>query len=332
MLDWHDLNTRHVAVFLWLSIPLALAVVISTDIRNAFRSLMASALSMPLLPILLGFFAVAGASTYCAVFLGTWVSYWVALPVVTAVVWTMGSGIGLLLNYDSFARKQETFSTAVKRTLFPSTVITVLVGSSTLSLGLELVLVPVVIAIGAAHIFTLANPKHRWATYMTTTLLLLYAAGMLALLARDSFSDPANLQLASQSVILPIWLTVWAIPYLRLLIAVEKARFLLSTRCKSIRESEYGEAWPLTVEKAWLCCKSGAVWVEVGRERYRLNGTAKTVLPSYGLEFLELEEIWRGDPALEAIRKEFGDEADGTPMRISVGGLISEGLALERDG
>ena len=332
MFDWHDLNARHVALSIWMIVTIALVAVASANVRNAFRSLITSVWSMPLLPILLGFFAVAGASTYCAVVLGTWVSYWVALPVVTAVVWTMGSGIGLLLNYDSFVRKQETFSTAVKRTLLPSTVITALVGSSTLSLGLELVLVPVVIAIGAVHIFTLANPKHRWATYVITTLLLLYAAGTLALLARDSFSDPANLQLASQSVILSIWLTVWAIPYLRLLIAVEKARFLLSTRCKSIRESEYGEGWPLTVEKAWLCCKSSAVWVEVGRERYPLNGASETVLPTYGLEFLELEEIWREDPALEAIRKEFGDEADGTPMRISVGGLISEGLALERDG
>ena len=332
MIDWHDLNTRHVALSIWMILIIATVTVTSAHVRSAFHNLLASVWSMPLLPALLGFFAVAGASTYCAVVLGTWASYWVALPVVTALVWTMGSGIGLLLSYERFVRGQATLSTTVKRTLLPSTVITALVGSSTLSLALELVLVPVVFAVGAAHVVALSNPEYRRATYVTTPLLVLYTVGLFALLVWDSFSDPDNLRLASQSVILPVWLTVWAVPYLRLLVGVEKAKFLLTTRCEPIRESEYGEAWPLTVEKAWLYCKSGAVWVEVGSQRYPLNGTSQTLLPSYGLEYRALEEIWREDPVWEEMRKEFGDEAGGAPLRVSVGGLIREGLALEEDG
>ena len=112
--------------------------------------------------------------------------------------------------------------------------------------------------------------------------------------------------------------------------SIEKAVFLLSTRCKSIRASEYGDAWPLTAERAWLCCKSSAVWVEVGKNRYPLNGTSKTVLSAYGLEFVELEEIWKEDPAWESIRKQLG-ESNGIPLRVNVGGLITNGLALEQD-
>lgn len=332
MLDWHDLNTRHVALFIWMSLFVAFVTVRSSDLRNTLHNLMTSVLSRPLLPTLLGFFGVAGASTYCAVLLGTWASYWVALPVVTAVVWTMGSGIGLLLNYGRFVQREETFSRTVARTLLPSAIITALVGSSTLSLGLELVLVPVAFAVGGVHIVALSNPEYRRATYVTTPLFVLYTVGLLALLVRASFSDPDNLKLASQSVILPVWLTVWAVPYLRLLIAVEKATFRLSARCKPIRRSDYGDAWPLTVERAWLYCRARAVWVEVGRTKYALNGTSQTVLPRYGLEFLELEEIWREDPMWEGIREQVGDEAGRTPLRVDIGGLIREGLALEEDG
>ncbi len=331
MLDWHDLNARHTASFIWLSLALTLLFWRSANARGAFRNLVESVRSKPLLPVLAGFLAVAGVGTFSGFVLGNWVSYWVALPVATAAVWTLGSGLGLLLNYGAFIRKEATFSRTIARTLLPPAVITALVGSSTFSLPLELILVPVVIGLGLVHIVASSDAKHQRATYVTTTLLLLYALVLLALLIRDSISDLENLILASHAVILPVWLTVWAVAYLRLLMSIEKTGFVLSTRCKSIRASEYGDAWPLTVEKAWLCCKSSAVWVEVGKNRYPLNGTSKTVLPGYGLEFVELEEIWREDPAWESIREQLG-ESNQTPLRVNVGGLIREGLALEREG
>ena len=329
MPDWYDLNARHAASFIWLSLFLLFFVVTSPDVRRALSGVLAAALNKQQLPVFTGLFVVAGASTFCAVVLGTWVSYWVVLPVVTAVVWTAGSGVALLMNYDSFLRREETFAKTIGRIVVPPAIVAALVGGSTLSFTLEMILVPVIAVVGILHIFSRSDDQYQSVGTFTAVLLVLYVLAMIALLVKDAVSDIDNLKLASHAVLLPVWLTLWAAPYLRLIVVVEQAKFLLSAKRKIIRKSDYGESWSLTVEKACLCCKFSAVWVEVGTKRYSLNGTSKTILPRYGLNVLELEEILREDPAWEGMREQLGEE--WAPLRVNIGDLISEGLALEEE-
>ncbi|MDE2669692.1 MAG: DUF2511 domain-containing protein [Chloroflexota bacterium] len=329
MFDWYDLNARHVASFIWLGLFLLFFVVASPDVRRGLGAVMTSALSKQLLPVFSGLLVVAGVGTFVGVVLGSWASYWVALPIVTAAVWTTGSGVGLLTNYDGFLRKEETFAKTVRRIVVPPAVVAALVGASTLSFTLEMILVPVVAVIGLLHAFSRTDQQYRPVEILTAVLLVLYVLGLIALLVKDAVADVDNLKLASQAVLVPVWLTLWVVPYLRLIIVVEQVKFLLSAKRKTIRRSDYGESWPLTVEKARLCCRFRAVWVEVGLKRYSLNGTSKTFLPRYGLKVLELEEIWREDPAGERIRELLEDDEDWSPWRVNIGDLITEGLALE---
>ena len=85
-----------------------------------------------------------------------------------------------------------------------------------------------------------------------------------------------------------------------------------------IERADYGDDWPLTVGEAKLYCdKESMVWVETGGNAYPLNGTAMTWLANLhpNKKVRNLEDIWRENP-----------DIPGT--RISIGGLINDGLSL----
>ena len=95
----------------------------------------------------------------------------------------------------------------------------------------------------------------------------------------------------------------------------EKMQFDLSAGRKAVRSEDYGSSWPLTVDSATLCCKSGAVWVEVDGKKYGFNGLSKSILPRCGHASFNLEEIWREHP-------------EGM-WKVDISPLIRDGLALE---
>ena len=71
------------------------------------------------------------------------------------------------------------------------------------------------------------------------------------------------------------------------------------------------------VDSAKLCAKHGAVWVEVNRKKYGINGWSKTLLREWGHTCLDLEEIWKDHPS----------PLKG--LKISSHRLIQDGQALE---
>ena len=329
MFDWYDLNARHVSAAIWLGIFLAIVLIKSPHVRQSLRGLLGGGLDTTVAPAFGGLLIVAGVSTFCAVVLGDIVGYWVTAPVVTASVWTTTSGITILASYGKFMRREETFATTVRRVLLPPGIVAALVGSSTLSFWLELVLVPVVSVVGIIYVVARSDEKYQSGSNVCTGLLLLYATAMTGLLIRDSIEDIEALKMASHAVVLPVWATIWAVPYLRLLIAWERFRFVRSARSKTIRRRDYGEEWPLTVATAKLYCKKQAVWVEHKGKKYTLNGMAETLLSANGFETAELKDIWRESPEWERMRDALGDDENLTPWRVSIAGLIREGLSLE---
>ena len=89
----------------------------------------------------------------------------------------------------------------------------------------------------------------------------------------------------------------------------------------SIRQSNYGADWPLTVNSATLHCEvvrrfqgvtKRAVWVEVRGEKYGVNGTARGWL---GETRWKLHDIWL-------------DDSDFPGNKVSVDPLIQDGLVL----
>lgn len=95
-----------------------------------------------------------------------------------------------------------------------------------------------------------------------------------------------------------------------------------SDESKRIARADYGEDWPLTVSSATIHCERidsirVPVWIEVGGEKFAVNGTAHTYLgePTSGTG----DAIWK-------IRRLLSDKSQ--TWRISVHSLIDAGLAL----
>jgi hypothetical protein len=81
----------------------------------------------------------------------------------------------------------------------------------------------------------------------------------------------------------------------------------------SLYAADYGEAWPLTIDRAELRCEgAGAVVVRDGQREFGVNGTA------IAAGYARLNPIWRDDPS-------------GFEPKVSIRPLIARGLSLCRE-
>ena len=163
-------------------------------------------------------------------------------------------------------------------------------------------------------------------TTIASLLLLAYVGGLIFSVIADVAGDVSTWRSPIQAILMPIVLTVGTLPYIQLLVLVERFRFRLGAKCRTVRASEYGEDWPLTIDSAKLCCRFRAVWVEVNGKKYGVNGTASPILKKYGYASLELKDIWRDHPDKWKLAENSG--ADGE-WKVSIHRLIQDGLALE---
>ena len=274
--------------------------------------------------VFLGMVLTALASVAIAVLLGSLVDYWDVLPVFSALTWTLASGISILFRLGDFQEKSGTSFRTIKQTLGPPTIIAAFVGFSVLPLPYEIGLLPVVTVVVLIDATARSRNEYAIVTRITSPLIISYAIFLIALAVRDVLSDIENLKVLSGSILLPLWMTICGVVYMMSLAALDRVSYRRKSRSKVIRKEDYGDRWPLTVESAKLCCRASAVWIEVGKNKYPLNGTAKTFLPKRGIECLELEDIWREDPAWESIRETLGGADEVAPMRVSISGLINQ--------
>ena len=103
---------------------------------------------------------------------------------------------------------------------------------------------------------------------------------------------------------------------------------------KTIRQSDYGDQWPLTVSEALLLCRGEGVYIYVNERYYPVNGSAQAQwrIDRYiGQPVYDLEAIWAYDEkTTEDFRRAYGGvlPKDFVPLRISIGPLIYDGLKL----
>ena len=325
MLEWHDLNARHEAIILCFSAMLVIAAASSSDVRRSaydlLRMFLQPAISLPIV----GLLANVAILTTIAVVVGRKVGLWETLPIVTAIVWAFTAGFSLLLDLGDFLKGEYTFGKRVVRLLGPSTVVAEIVGVSILAFWLELLLIPVL----AVLAFVVYANRNTGATIISSALLLVYAGGLTFGVIADLVGDPGTWRPPTQAVLMPIVLTVGSLPFIQLLVLVEPLRFRRGARCKTVRSSEYGEDWPLTVDSAKLCCRFRAVWVEVNGKKYWVNGTAEPILKKYGYASLELKDIWRDHPEKWKLAEVSGTDGEDAEWKVSIHHLIRDGLALE---
>lgn len=95
----------------------------------------------------------------------------------------------------------------------------------------------------------------------------------------------------------------------------------------TVTEKEYGEEWPFTVSEGLLKCSDKGVTFVSGGVVYAVNGTAT----SHG--FADIEPIWKYDEAMlselaKAYNTTLEEMKKTSPMRISIGPIIKDGLKL----
>lgn len=314
MVEWHDLNARHEAAILWVVALFVLGFAKSPEIRSSVFHLLKTLLNPTISLMMIGLFVTVAVFSTAAVVAGRKAGFWETLPVVTAVVWSLTAGISLLFDFGKFLGGGGEFRRRYIKLLVPPTIIAEIAGIDILDLWLEVILVPILTLVA----FGIYSKGSTRLTAVSTGLLGAYALALLSLAIFSLVETPESWRSLVQAVIFPAILTVGALPYIRLLLAVERNRLSSSTICKTVKAGQYGSTWPLTVGSAKLCCSHGAVWVEVDGKRYGLNGMAEPILKKYGHACSDLDDIWRDHP-------EVGE------IKVSIGRLIQDGLALQRE-
>ena len=112
MLEWHDLNARHAASFLWVTVTI-IFVARSADGRRSvyelLKTLQATLLKPAISLLMVGLLANVAFLTIIAVIVGRKVGMWETLPVVTTIVWAFTTGFSLLFQLGDFIKGDNTF-------------------------------------------------------------------------------------------------------------------------------------------------------------------------------------------------------------------------------
>ena len=314
MLDWYDLNARHAATFLPVTALFIFFFVKSADVRRTVYGLLKVFLQPIIFLPIVGLLANVALLTFIAVTVGRKVGLWQTLPVVTVSVWAITTGVSFFSLLQELYEDNNAFKSRAVASLGPSTIVAAFMGVEVLSFWGELFLV---IVLSVLALVVTAN-RSNGLTIVCSVLLLVYVVGSISKVIFD-WGSPETMQALKQSILLPSWLAIGTLPYIRLLVVVERVRFSRGAKCKTVRASDYGKDWPLTVPSAKLCHRSYAVWVEVNGRKYGVNGMASGVLKGYGYACFDINEIQRDDP-----------DHQNMGLKVSIHRLNQDGLALGR--
>ena len=312
MLEWHDLNPRQEAMFLWSVTLLAIAMAVSSEVRSSVCALLKMGLNPYIWLPLMGLFADVSIVTAILVIAGKEIGFWETLPVASATIWSLTAGLSLLFGLSDFMRNSSGFRLRVARLLGPSSIITAVVGIAVFHLWVEIFLFPPLI------LFTVAiySNRNKGLTVFASILLFAYVVASVCVAVVDLIRNPEEWKPLAQTILLPVALTIGALPYVKLLITLERFVFCVSTKRRTVKSGEYGSEWPLTVSSVKLCCNSHAVWIEVEGRKYQGNGRSRGILEKYGYVCLDLSEMQRDHPEIAGVK-------------ISIHPLIRDGLTLD---
>ena len=329
MPDWLDLNARHIAIFVWCTVFLLFFSIKSPQVRKSIYGIIRSLSNPDVLLAIIGLTSTAMIATVVMEALRYIFGFGGAIPLVTVTFWLFTSGLSLLLNLVGFYEPGRAFFKKAKDIVGPAAVVTALVNFSVLPLWLELSLFPFLTVLTMVSVLGDVKDEKRKASTLAKVLLATYVGFLIFLALKTLLKDPSTWASLAQTFFFPILLTIITLAYIKLIIISDKCWFEIGSICRTIRSSDYGRSWPLTVESAKLCCRFKAVWVEVKGNKYGLNGTAKTMLPRFGHTCLDLEEIWKDQPNSGLLFHSPENHLDTAKLKVNIGPLIQEGLALE---
>lgn len=263
--------------------------------------------------------------------LGRFIGLWEEPPVVSASSWFLISGVGLLLNIDKALEGESVFKRSVK-VVSPAAIVTAILSVSVLPLLVEILVLPVVtfLTMMITYIQLKESEDRIYNINIVAVPLGIYALLSLTIALYRFFDELSVGQSIAESLLLPMWLTLPTLMYVRFLVTWEQTAFLLGAAKKRVYASDYGDRWPLNVESALLCARDNAVWIVVNGKRYALNGGAPRVSARWGIDFVDKGKIQRVDYKFMEPYGEMLKDGEANPVMVRVDPLIQDGLALSR--
>ena len=316
MVEWYDLNARQQAALIWGLVGLLVLVLKYADIRTSIRDLLLSFFKPVVFLCITGLVIVTAAVSAGAVYVGRCLGAFEALPVVTSIIWCWTSGLSLMIAKIGRSDADITTTRALRKAFAPAAILSILLSFSVMGIWWELGTFPFVTAFG---IFAAFSSLKEELSGVSRLLNLLFGLWTLAMISRSVYSliNDTNAWISLvESLVYPVLMTGGVLPYIYTIAQYDRLRLIVRCPSREITADEYGDRWPLTIDKAKLCCRNSAVWIEVNGKRFGLNGLSKGFLERHGYTVHELEEIWRPDPEIEG-------------LRVSIGPLIDDGLKLE---
>lgn len=316
MIEWYDLNSRQQAAVFWTLVALLLVLLKSTDVRDSVGGLLRSFFRPTIFLSTSGLLVVTAVVSVSAVYLGRSLGAFETPPVVTSIVWACTAGITLMVTKIGRSNGEMFAVRALTKTVAPATLLSILLNFSVMGIWWEISTFPFITALGILAVFASLKEKYAQVARALNRVFVIWTLAMLVRAVYSLIHKPGAWTSLVESVTYPLLLTVGTLPYIYSIAQHDRLRFILGCVSRKITAEEYGDRWPLTVERAKLCCRHSAVWVKVNRKRYGVNGMSYGLLERYGFRVHQLEEIWRPNPAIEG-------------SRVSIGPLIEDGLKLE---
>ena len=219
------------------------------------------------------------------------------------------------MRFPNFLKKDGEFKRA-SAVLTPAAIIAALTNVAILPFWWEVALLPLLGILSILFAFYDSKDRGHRVHGFVKAALVSYTLVIVSLSIKSIVQDPGTWKGLAQAVSMPVWLTLGTLPYIRFLILFGQWRFRFRCPSMTVSSTDYGKDWPLTVDSAKLCCKRGAVWVEVDGRKYGLHGFADALLPKWGHTCSDLSEIWKDDPHLRG-------------AKVNTYRLLKDGLALE---
>ena len=201
-------------MFLWLGGILLFTMAMSGEVRKSILGILKSFIKPIILVSVFGLFIVVAGLAIVAVTFGSAVGLWEIWPVISVVIWGATSGMGILLNYDKFLRKDGEFRRAAA-VVTPATVLVAFTDIAILPFWWEFGLMPVLALLSIIAVYAASKVGYQQVFHVAVSLLAAYAIAIVSLAIKSIINDPTTWKALAQAALLPVWLTVGALPYMR---------------------------------------------------------------------------------------------------------------------
>ena len=222
-MQWDILDTREWAAVFWLAVVAALCVAVPNVRRGLADVFVAFFGSWKLVVVFATFLGWLASACYLGWLVGAWNTG--LMP--DTVAWVLVSGFGLLLSSNEVTKKEHFFRNALLSALGLSAFMQFVLNLQTFNLAIELVLLPTVTILVALEMVARADPKHRPAQRIISSLLAIIGLWVIVATVRGLAGSWRGLDLRQTGLELAfsIWFPLAALPFvyvLALVMAYEK--------------------------------------------------------------------------------------------------------------